>query len=244
MADRAHAVGGVVELDSMPGWGTSLRVRFPYSRPHVDGQGAAVRVLVVDPYPVIRAGVARLLAESAFDIEVVGEAATSEEAVRLHQAAQPDVVIVSLRLGDEDVDGVELTRLLADTGPACVICLSEPGDDALVVAALREGAHGCLDRAVSSQALAHAVVAAGRGGAFLSEPALQGLHRGLRDDVADALTNREREVRALIETGLTDRLIAQRLEISVKTVEKHVSSLLRKSGARNRTQLVALVRAR
>jgi DNA-binding NarL/FixJ family response regulator len=109
---------------------------------------------------------------------------------------------------------------------------------------VRAGAHGCLDNGVDGPALAQAVVAAGRGQAVLSGIALQRLHRGLSDDFPVALTNREREVRALIDTGLPDKLIAAELMISVKTVEKHVSSLLRKSGVHNRTELVALARRR
>jgi DNA-binding NarL/FixJ family response regulator len=78
----------------------------------------------------------------------------------------------------------------------------------------------------------------------LSGIALQRLHRGLRGDGATVLTQREREVRALIEKGVPDKLIATKLEISVKTVEKHVSSLFRKFGVHNRTELAALVRRR
>jgi DNA-binding NarL/FixJ family response regulator/signal transduction histidine kinase len=244
MADRAHAVGGRVELDSLPGWGTSLRVRFPYARPPSATDSRMLRVVVVDPQPLVRAGVTRLLAQASLSIEVVGEAASAEAAVTLQEAVKADVVIASLRLGDDgESDGVALTSRLVDDGLTAVLCLSEPGDDHLVVAALGAGAHGCLDKGVDGPALAQAVVAAGRGEAVLSGTALQRLHRGLRDH-ASTLTSREREVRALIETGLPDKLIAAQLMISVKTVEKHVSSLLRKSGVHNRTELVVQDRRR
>jgi DNA-binding NarL/FixJ family response regulator len=88
-------------------------------------------------------------------------------------------------------------------------------------------------------------VAAGRGQAFLSGPVLRQLHRGLRaDDLDTSLTEREREVRALMEEGLPDKVIAERLVLSVKTVEKHAGAVLRKTGARNRTVLAALSRGR
>ncbi|MDX6501754.1 MAG: hypothetical protein QOG23_5014, partial [Blastocatellia bacterium] len=244
MADRAHAVGGRVELDSLPGWGTSLRVRFPYARPPSATDSRALRVVIVDPQPLVRAGVTRLLAQASLSIEVVGEAETAQQAVKLQGAVKADVVVASLRLGDDDEsDGVALTRQLVDDGRTSVLCLSEPGDDHLVVAALGAGAHGCLDKGVDGPALAQAVVAAGRGQAVLSGTALQRLHRGLRDQSA-SLTSREREVRALVETGLPDKLIAAQLMISVKTVEKHMSSLLRKSGVHNRTELVVQDRRR
>lgn len=245
MSDRAHAVAGLVELDSLPGWGTSLRVRFPYARPEPVTNGRPLRVLIVDPQPLVRAGVGRLLTEAGLNIDVVGEAADAQRAVSLQEVVGADVVIVSLRLGDDgEPDGVDLTRTLADAGHGAVLCLSEPGDDHLVAAALRAGAHGCLDKGVDGPAFAQAVVATARGQAFLSGMALQSLHRGLRDDSHVALTNRELEVRGLLDRGLTDKLIAQELMISVKTVEKHVSSLLRKSGVRNRTELVATARRR
>lgn len=245
MSERAHAVGARVELDSLPGWGTSLRVRFPYSRPRAVAVGGPLRVLVLDPQPLVRAGVARLLAQSGLGMEVVGESVGVEQALTLAETTSADVVVSGLRLGtDAESDAKVLAELLARRGRAAVLFLSGPGDDDLVAAALREGAHGCLDQSVDGPALAQAVAAAGRGQAVLSGTALQRLHRGLRDDAAATLTSREREVRALVETGLTDKAIAAELAISVKTVEKHVSSVLRKSGVRNRTALVGLGRRR
>ena len=234
MSDRAHAVGGRVELDSVPGWGTSLRVRFPYTGPAPAADGRPLRVLVVDPQPLVRAGVRRLMSQAGLNIDVVGEAAGADQAVGLQDVVGADVVVASLRLGDDgEADGVELTRRLVEAGRGPVLCLSEPGDDHLVAAALRVGAHGCLDKGVDGTAFAQAVVATARGQAFLSGTALQSLRRGLSRDGAGTLTNRELEVRALLEKGLPDKLIAQELMISVKTVEKHVSSLLRKSGAQS-----------
>ncbi len=245
MAERALAVGGHVEIDSLPDWGTSIRARFPYARARVSGAARSLRVLVIDPDPLVRAGVTALLGQASLSIEVVGQAADVAQATTLQEAVEADVVITSLRLGDDDLaDAEALELVLTHTARAAVLCLSERGDDELVVAALRAGAHGCLDKGVDAATLAQAVVAAGRGQAVLSGTALQRLHRGLREDHAASLTSREREVRALIETGLPDKMIAAQLDISVKTVEKHVSSLLRKLGVHNRTELAALVRRR
>jgi DNA-binding NarL/FixJ family response regulator len=122
-----------------------------------------------------------------------------------------------------------------------VVGLCEPGDDERVAAAMRAGARGCVNADIDGPELARAVVAAGRGQAILSGPVLRQLHRGLRaDDGEPPLTEREREVRLLMEQGVPDKLIAERLLLSVKTVEKHAGAVLRKTGVRNRTELAAL----
>ena len=89
MSDRAHAVGGRVELESVPGWGTSLRVRFPYARPEPVTAGRPLRVLVVDPQPLLRAGVSRLLTQAGLNIDVVGEAAGSARRPTYRRSSTP-----------------------------------------------------------------------------------------------------------------------------------------------------------
>ena len=103
-----------------------------------------------------------------------------------------------------------------------MVGLCEVGDEKLVATAIRAGARGCVDTGADGPELARAVIAAGRGQAILSGPVLQRLHRGLRDDESGpALTERERQVRGLMEQGLPDKLIAEQLVLSIKTVEKH-----------------------
>jgi DNA-binding NarL/FixJ family response regulator len=114
----------------------------------------------------------------------------------------------------------------------------------LVVQALRDGARGYLDKDATGPELARAVLAAANGSAMLSAPALDRLD-GRRPGSVGAgacLTDRERQVRQLLEQGLPDKEIAERLLISAKTVEKHVGAILRKTGARNRTELAARAR--
>jgi DNA-binding NarL/FixJ family response regulator len=121
-----------------------------------------------------------------------------------------------------------------------VVGVCEAGDEPLVAAAMKAGARGCVDVAADGPELARAVLAAGRGQAYLSGAVLARLQRGLRaDDREPALTERERQVRALMEQGLPDKAIAELLVLSVKTVEKHAGAVLRKTGARNRTELAA-----
>jgi signal transduction histidine kinase/DNA-binding NarL/FixJ family response regulator len=238
MAERARMVGGQFEVDSLPGWGTSVRVRFPYQRPTAPDEARGARVVVVAPAPLTRAGVGRLLSMIEPGIEIVGEAASASEALAMHAALEPDVVITTLRLDSDGMDVVGLTRaLLAQRPTVGVLGLSSPGDDGAVTAFLRAGARGCVDVSADGPTLAQAVIAAGRGQAVLSVAALRQLSDG--SDEPSSLTPREREVRTLVEEGLPDKLIAERLVISVKTVEKHVGALLRKTGAHSRTEVAA-----
>jgi signal transduction histidine kinase/DNA-binding NarL/FixJ family response regulator len=244
MTDRAREFGATVEVDSLAGWGTRIRARFPYLRDRQEA-GPGLRVLIAARRPVLRAGLARLLSWTEPGIEVVGEVAAAEQAVEACQALQPDVALVDLSLptanGSElrPQDGAGVTGvLLAHCPGLAVVGLCEAGDDEQVAEAIRAGARGCVDAASDGPELARAVVAADRGQAILSGPVLGRLHRGLRaDDPEPGLTLREREVRNLMVQGLPDKVIAERLVLSVKTVEKHASAVLRKTGARNRTEL-------
>ncbi len=232
VSERARVLGAAVDVDSLAGWGTRIRARFPYRR---DEEQAAprLRVLIAASRPLLRAGMARLLSGAEPGIEVVGAAATAEQALEACRDLRPDVVLADL--------GLPVTGLLLGRDPGlAVVGLCEVGDEKLVAGAMRAGARGCVDTGADGPELARAVVAAGRGQAILSGPALQRLHRGLRDDESQQpLTERERQVRHLMEQGLPDKLIAEQLVLSIKTVEKHAGAVLRKTGARNRTELAA-----
>lgn len=238
--ERAREVGAVIDIDSLPGWGTRIRARFPWRYSGRDANGPPLRVLVAARRPVLRAGLARLLTWTEPGVEIVGEVETADEAGAAARELRPDVALVDLGLpadagGQRPREGV--TGLLLTAVPRlAVVGLCEAGDDELVAEAMRAGARGCVDLGATGPQLAQAVVAAGRGQAILSDVVLGQLHRGMR---TEDLTEREREVRELMEQGLPDRLIAQRLVLSVKTVEKHASAVLRKTGARNRTELAA-----
>jgi signal transduction histidine kinase/DNA-binding NarL/FixJ family response regulator len=246
MSDRASALGATVDVDSLPGWGTRIRARFPYER---DAEPASprLRVLVAARQPALRAGLSRLLTWTEPGVEVVGEVATADEAVDACQRIRPDVAVVDLGMpaGEDErgeprsADGI--AGLLTSSHPELAVVGVCDAADERVAAAMRAGARGCVDTAADGPELARAVVAAGRGQAVLSGPMLRQLHRGLRaEEPMPALTDREREVRELMERGLPDKMIAERLTLSVKTVEKHAGAVLRKTGARNRTELAAL----
>ncbi len=241
ISERARVLGATVEVDSLAGWGTRIRARFPYQRPE-EQAGPRLRVLVAAARPLLRAGIVRLLSWAEPGIEVVGEAAAAADALQACRELRPDVVLADLGLATEEApDGGVAGLLLGQDPGLAVVGLCEVGDEKLVATAVRAGARGCVDMGADGPELARAVVAAGRGQAILSGPVLQRLHRGLQDSEAEpALTDRERQVRSLMEQGLPDKLIAEQLVLSIKTVEKHAGAVLRKTGARNRTELAAL----
>jgi signal transduction histidine kinase/DNA-binding NarL/FixJ family response regulator len=240
ISERARVLGATVDVDSLAGWGTRIRARFPY-RQHDDQSGPRLRVLVAAARPLLRAGLVRLLSGHEPGIEVVGEVATAEQALEACQELRPEVVLADLGLAAQaGRPSGSVTGLLLglDPGPA-VVGLCDVGDEKLVASAMRAGARGCVDVGADGPELVRAVVAAARGQAILSGPVLEQLHRGLADN-EPALTERERQVRGMMEQGLPDKLIAEQLVLSVKTVEKHAGAVLRKTGARNRTELAAL----
>jgi signal transduction histidine kinase/DNA-binding NarL/FixJ family response regulator len=241
---RARTLGGTAHIESTPGWGTVIRAHLPYQRDDPAAASARrLQVLVVDDQAVTRAGMARLLAGTEPSIQVVAEIDSANALLDAYRLLQPDVVLVDAYL--TGLDGVECTnRLIAEDPSAAVILLhTEPGD-ALVDQALRVGARGCVGQDVDGPELARAVLAAVDGSVTLSASLRDGLHRPppTRPDLP-ALTARQRQVRDLLERGLRDKQIAERLQISVKTVEKHVGAILRKTRASSRTQVAARARA-
>ncbi len=209
----------------------------------------SVRVVLADDQTLVRAGF-RVLLENADDLEVVGEAANGAEAVELARSARPDVVLMDIRM--PLLDGLEATRrIVADEllAGVRVVVLTTFELDEYVFEALRAGASGFLLKDIDPADLRQAVRVVAGGDALLSPAVTRTLiqefvARPARQSVAperlSALTDREREVMALVAEGLTNDEIGQRLFMSPATARTHVSRAMVKLGARDRAQLVVL----
>ncbi|HLU75474.1 MAG TPA: response regulator transcription factor [Nonomuraea sp.] len=203
---------------------------------------SAVRVLLVDDQELMRQGLRKLL-EIEDGVEVVGEAADGLAALALVAETRPDVALVDARM--PRMDGVELiTRLSAEHPSVAAIVLSTFDEDDYIYGALRGGAVGYLLKDCSPDELVAAILRASRGETVLSSPVAARLVAGLRRPPVpgafpgqELLSARELEVARLVAAGAANREIAARLFITEGTVKNHVSSVLRKLGLRDRTQL-------
>ncbi|MFF7588443.1 response regulator [Kitasatospora purpeofusca] len=203
---------------------------------------APVRVFLLDDHEVVRRGVHDLL-DCEPDLEVVGEAATAEQALVRVPALRPDVAVLDVRLGDGD--GVAVCRELRSRMPdlACLMLTSFDDEEALLDAVMA-GAAGYVLKQISGTDLVTAVRTVASGRSMLDPGAATRLLNRLRSEAeperpaagGPGLTAREQEVLALIGEGLTNRQIGERLYLAEKTVKNHVSRLLAKLGVERRVQ--------
>lgn len=212
------------------------------------GKGAVtIKVMLVDDHVVVREGLKSLLANEK-DISVVGEAASGEEALEVAARVQPEVVVMDLRL--KGMQGVEATSALVQSFPGIkVVVLSMYDEEEMVMRALKAGAIGFTLKRASVEELVRAIRAAAQGEAYLDPAITKRVVERLQKagskgqsssgvDSPEQLTPREVEVLQLVAQGLTNAEIARRLYISVKTVQAHRASLMRKLGAHDRVDLV------
>lgn len=238
IAHRAEHLGGTVQVDAIAGWGTTIRAAIPY-RPTVAEPMARSSVLLVEHRPLIRAGVVALLAQSAESVQVIGEIDGSDSVVAAYRLLQPDVMVIDAALPD----AVTMTGQVREHDPAAaVVVIGESGvADTRLRDMVRAGARAVVLLDVDADALARTIRAAAHGDALMTDEVLHGLSDvAAPPDHIATLTAREQQVRDLVSRGLPDKQIADLLHISVKTVEKHVGSALRKTGARNRTELAGM----
>jgi DNA-binding NarL/FixJ family response regulator len=209
-----------------------------------------IRVLIADDQALVRAGF-RVLIDSDPGLQVVGEAADGAAAVELATRYRPDVVLMDVRM--PGVDGIEATRRIsADRwlDGTRVLILTTFESDEYVFEALRAGASGFLLKDTEPADLLAAVRVIARGDALLAPSVTRrlieevsgraGRPAGARPPALDTLTDREREVLGLVAAGLTNDEIAAELYVSPLTAKTHVSRILSKLGARDRTQLVVI----
>jgi len=199
-----------------------------------------ITLLIVDDHKLVRWGVRTFLATQS-DIEVVGEAASGEEALRLVAELVPDVALVDLVM--PGMDGIEATRQIKAISPHTqVIVLTSYHEDEHIFPAIRAGALSYLLKDVGTEELAAAVRKAAAGEAVMHSHVAARLVRELQEQrhaaphLTSSLTEREAEVLGLVAGGLSNGEIAERLVISENTVKSHVSNILSKLQLADRTQ--------
>ena len=207
---------------------------------------ARVRIVVADDHPMLREGLVAVLGTQP-DFEVVGEAADGEEVVRLARTLRPDVILLDLEM--PKIDGVEALERLRDAGSeARAVVFTAYDTDERILGALRAGAQGYLLKGASREEIFSAIRVVHSGGSLLqpvvTSKLLESMSRDERREEIEPLTPRELEVLALLARGQKNAEIARRLFISERTVKFHVSSLMRKLGAENRTEAVTLAAQR
>ncbi|MEV8338803.1 response regulator transcription factor [Leucobacter sp. NPDC077196] len=202
-----------------------------------------VRILVVDDHPIVRAGIAGLLATEP-DFEVVGEADSGEAALDLVSAARPDVVLMDLRM--PGMGGVEATRRLTrlTASPPRVLVFTTYEEDDQILAAIEAGANGYLVKAAPAEELAAGVRAVAAGQTVLAPSIAAQLvaraHSGTREHLerGPRLTPREVEILRLVSAGLSNPEIAGTLFIGESTVKTHLLRAFEKLGVSDRTRAV------
>ncbi|MFF4499746.1 response regulator [Streptomyces sp. NPDC001401] len=209
-------------------------------------EAPTVRVLLVDDQELIRTALSMVMADIE-DVEVIGEAATGKDAVRLAGELDPHVVVMDIRM--PGMDGIEATRRITETRTDVrVVVLTTFDDDAYVYGALRAGASGFLVKDMALDDIIAAVRVVAAGDALIAPSVTRRLIQDFASRPEPAvkrrelkgITDREREVLTLVGSGLSNTEIATELCISVATVKTYLTRLLTKLDARDRVQLVIM----
>lgn len=198
------------------------------------------RILVIDDHPLFRKGVGQLIA-MAPHLELVGEASSGEQGVRLARELEPDMVLLDLHM--TGMSGIDTLRAIREAGLDCraiMLTVSDNADD--LVAAIRSGADGYLLKDMEPEDLLTSIDEALNGKTVISDRLNGMLARAIREEAtakqrdAATLTDREREILQGLAQGLSNKLIARNLAITEATVKVHVKNLLKKLGFRSRLE--------
>ncbi|GJM42143.1 MAG: DNA-binding response regulator [Ardenticatenaceae bacterium] len=203
-----------------------------------------IKLILADDHAVVRSGL-RMLLDAQPDMEIVGEAESGAEALLLVKSLQPDIILMDIQM--PGMNGIEATRQIKEIGgDTAVLALTMHEDDQYFFEMLQAGASGYLPKRVAPDELVRAIRTVSRGEVFLHPSLATRLVQSyLGGDAGDSaitlvsdLTPREQEVLILIAEGLTNPEIAEKLVISVKTVDRHRENLMRKLNLHNRIELV------
>lgn len=199
-----------------------------------------VRVLIADDQTLFREGIKDLL-ENEKIIEVVGEAADGQEAVRLARKLKPDVILMDIKL--PHLDGVAATKLIrAECPKTNVIMLSSYEDEAHVMEAIQAGANGYLSKMLPAVELVNALKAFANDGVMIPQQMMGKLLQGLRQmangDPLVTLTKTEIRVLMSLGTGMANKEVAVKMNCSIKTIKNHLNAIFQKLEVTNRTEAV------
>ena len=241
MSARALHLGGDLRIESIQGWGTKLRAILP------DGPGSSTqvarpawKVLVSNSQPLVSAGLVRLLQAHEPSMQIAADASSLEELFDATTHFVPDVVVLDLEMLHKSL--VEVVERIRSVSPnAAIVVYTENPTVEQIRLSKQIGVRGYINRKSTPDTIVRSIIAAGQGQALVDGYLFDHLtDSSSAEPNSERLTARELEVRELVAQGLADKQVATVLKISVKTVEKHVGSLLRKTGARNRTMLTSM----
>jgi signal transduction histidine kinase/DNA-binding NarL/FixJ family response regulator len=241
MNSRATHLGGELSIDSTPRWGTRVRASLPDQLPAPGSVGQPQwKILIANDHPVISAGLVRLLGLAEPAIHVTAEIGSAEHLCDAYELLRPDVILMDLDMIHQDTTGM-LARIRALDAGVAIVALTDNPTVEQIRSARQASVRGFINQRASGDTIARTLVAAGQGQALVEGDIFDHL-LGAESSAAQtaSFTSRENQVREMVILGMADKQIGRELGISVKTVEKHVGSILRKTGARNRTMLASM----
>lgn len=247
MASRATHLGGELSIESTPGWGTVVKARIPDNgSPSASLADQRWTTVIASDQPITSAGIVRLLHQHEPTVHVTAEVRSATDLIEVLELVKPNVALVDIDMLHGE-SAMALSTLRAQGIDTVLVAITDNPTVDQVRVATQANVRGYIDRKSSPESIVRTIVAAAQGDTMLDSSVFESLTETFRTGTGaapvggDAPTSRELEVRDMIAQGMADKQIATALNISVKTVEKHVGSLLRKSGARNRTMLIAMM---
>ena len=241
MTSRALQIGGELHIDTTPRWGTKVRATLPHRAVASGATGAPQwEILIAHDHPVISAGLIRLLSLAEPAIQVTAEISSVDQLFAAYELLRPDVILIDLDMVHQDTTGV-LAKIRELNPDVALVVLTDNPTVEQVRSARQMSVRGFVNQRASGDTIARTLVAASQGQALVEGDVFDHLlDASSHKSTTENFTSREKQVCSMVIRGLADKQIASELGIAVKTVEKHVGSVLRKTGARNRTMLAVM----